>query len=311
MRTALAQAVPPEPDDLQIDATKPASLYPRIRAVLTALAAEVDEVKRSAGFTAALNTMSVFWNYSPFNEWMIQMQMRDATRVAGRRTWEKLHRKVIPGARPIVIFAPAKLTPPFIAVPVYDVSQTTGRPLPLLDMELHGRTGCARRLLRAAEVMKLKVQRFDGGPSGRQGGSDGNGLILLRRRMAERELAATITHEMAHEILRTMRSFGELTGAQIETKADATSYVVMRALGLPSKAPRYIAWNGGTGAMVLKSMKRVQRAVRRILRAYETVGYAPAAARAVAHAPVSTRKTSICPTPAEAATNSLAGSRSP
>jgi hypothetical protein len=34
-----------------------------------------------------------------------------------------------------------------------------------------------------------------------------------------------------------MRSRGEWTHSQFETEADATSYVVMRALGLPSKAP--------------------------------------------------------------------------
>ena len=87
-------------------------------------------------------------------------------------------------------------------------------------------------------------------------------------RLPGRERAATIAHELAHEILHTMRSRGEWTHRQVETEADATSYVVMRALGLPSKAPEYIAWHGGSGKLVLQSMKRVQRAARRILRAY-------------------------------------------
>jgi hypothetical protein len=66
-----------------------------------------------------------------------------------------------------------------------------------------------------------------------------------------------------------MRSGGDATHAQVETEADATSDIVMRALGLPPKAPVYIAWHGGSGALVLRSMKRAQHAARRILRAYD------------------------------------------
>ena len=51
--------------------------------------------------------------------------------------------------------------------------------------------------------------------------------------------------------------------------ADATAYVVLAVLGLPSKAPTYIAWQGGTGLGVYRSMARVQRAARAILGAVE------------------------------------------
>jgi hypothetical protein len=81
--------------------------YKQIRDALTELATQVDEVKRSAGFTAALDAMSRFWDYSPFNEWLIKMQYPAASRVAGRRAWERLGRKAKPNARPILIFAPA------------------------------------------------------------------------------------------------------------------------------------------------------------------------------------------------------------
>jgi hypothetical protein len=39
----------------------------------------------------------------------------------------------------------------------------------------------------------------------------------------------------------------------------------MTALGLPSKAATYIAWQGGTGTAVLASLGRIQRAARAIL----------------------------------------------
>jgi hypothetical protein len=244
--------------------------YKQIRDALTELATQVDEVKRSAGFTAALDAMSRFWDYSPFNEWLIKMQCPDASRVAGRRAWERLGRKAKPDARPILIFAPAgTLRPPFVAVEVFDISQTRGRRLPVIDMALRGPAEAARGLECAASKLGVRIERF-AGRRGLQGYSMG-GLIRLRRCLPGRERAATLAHELAHEILHTMRSRGEWTHRQVETEADATSYVVMRALGLPSKAPAYIAWHGGTGKLVLQSMKRVQRAVRRILRAYQSV----------------------------------------
>ena len=243
--------------------------YKQIRDALTELATQVDEVKRSDGFTAALDAMSRFWDYSPFNEWLIKMQCPDASRVAGRRAWERLGRKAKPDARPILIFAPAgTLRPPFVAVEVFDISQTRGRRLPVIDMAMRGPAEAARGLECAASKLGVRIERFAGRP-GLQGYSIG-GIIRLRRCLPGRERAATLAHELAHEILHTMRSRGEWTHRQVETEADATSYVVLRALGLPSKAPAYIAWHGGTGKLVLQSMKRVQRAVRRILRAYHS-----------------------------------------
>ena len=56
-----------------------------------------------------------------------------------------------------------------------------------------------------------------------------------------------------------------LTHAQRETEAEAVAYVVLKALGLPSTAPGYIAWQGGDGQTIHRSMNRIQRAARRIL----------------------------------------------
>ena len=80
-----------------------------------------------------------------------------------------------------------------------------------------------------------------------------------------------LAHELAHEILhqreraRAGKRGRAQTHAERETEAEGTSYVVMRALGMASKAPAYIAWNGGDGAAVLRSMARIQRAARTIL----------------------------------------------
>jgi hypothetical protein len=97
-------------------------------------------------------------------------------------------------------------------------------------------------------------------PPGVLGQSEG-GVVTLRPRLPSAEYAATLAHELAHEILHDMRYPGTTANhSQIETEAEAISYVVTRALGLSSKAPAYIAWHGGSGELVLRSMKRVQRA---------------------------------------------------
>ncbi len=60
-----------------------------------------------------------------------------------------------------------------------------------------------------------------------------------------------------------------LAEAEMETEAEATAtaHVIMSVLGLPSKAPSYIPWQGGTGLTVLRAMTRVQGAVKTILEA--------------------------------------------
>jgi hypothetical protein len=53
-----------------------------------------------------------------------------------------------------------------------------------------------------------------------------------------------------------------IPGSSLGTESDAANYVVMRALGLPSRAPAYIARRGGMGGFVLRSLKRMRRAAR-------------------------------------------------
>jgi hypothetical protein len=247
------------------------ALLRQVRAHMAALASEVDATRRSAAFTEALETSARFWRYSPFNQLLILMQKPTARRVAGRRAWETLGRRVRQGARPLDVLAPAarRRGPPFVVVPVYDVSQTRGRRLATLDLALRGAAAPEARILNCAATQLGVIVRRAALPPGILGRSE-LGVVTLRIRLPGTEYAATLAHELAHEILHTMRSRGATANhTQLETEAEATSYVVTRALGLPSKAPAYIAWHGGSGDHVLQSMKRVQRAARRILEACE------------------------------------------
>jgi hypothetical protein len=216
--------------------------------------------------------MATFWRYSPFNQFLIVLQRRNATRVAGRRAWESLGRKVKPGERPISVLAPTRAAYGYVEVPVYDVRQTRGRRLATLRTELRGRSRHVPTLLAAASRLAIPVERV-AQPEGVAGRSFG-GRIEVDPRLTTAEQVRVLAHELAHEVLHQQereraaarkRPPPEWTHAEQETEADATAYVVLEALGLDAPSPAYIAWQGGEGRTVLRSMARIQRAAKRIL----------------------------------------------
>lgn len=258
---------------LQID---PKMLRERFRADLTRLAHEVDATRRDAGFLDALRTMAAFWRYSPFNQFLIRTQRRDASCVAGRRTWEKLGRHVEEGEKPIVVLAPTRSHFGFVGVPVFDVRQTRGRRLAVLRTLPRGRSAHVTTLAWAARNLGVAVE-FVTQPVGCAARSFG-GRIEVSPSLRSTAKVHGLAHELAHEVLHQTereraaarkRPPPERTHAEVETEADATAYVVLRALGIESPSPTYIAWQGGDGAGVLRSMNRIQRAARRILQATE------------------------------------------
>lgn len=243
-----------------------------LRSHLARLASEVDATRRDAGFREALRTMAMFWRYSPFNQFAIRVQRPDATIVAGRRTWEALGRKVRAGERPIAVLAPTRRTFGYLAVPVFDVRQTRGRKVAVLRTALRGRSRHVRTLECAAATLGIEVS-YKPQQTGIAATSHG-GRIEVGPSLPGRERMRCLAHELAHEVLHQAeraralarkRPVPALTHIQKETEAEATAYVVLAALGLQPPSPTYIAWQGGTGETVLRSLGRVQRAARRIL----------------------------------------------
>lgn len=279
MLTAFAQTPEPTTAPRPGPAAKldPNVLRAALKRHLERLAGQVDATRRDAGFQEALRTMARFWRYSLFNQFLIAIQCDRATAVTGRLGWEGLGRRVKDGERPLWVLAPSRRRggdTRFHEVPVYDLRQTRGRKLATVSLALHGGTRHTATLKRAAAVLGVTVQTVPL-PDHVRGRSLG-GRIELQPGLTGRERAATLAHELAHELLHqeerrraaTMKRPGPArTREERETEADATAWVVLSALGLLSKAPAYIAWQGGTGAMVLRSMSRVHRAAARILRA--------------------------------------------
>jgi antirestriction protein ArdC len=97
----------------------------------------------SEGWQAWAQTRATFHRYSMGNTMLIALQRPDATQVAGFRAWQQLGRQVRKGERSIRIMAPMAVKERdesgeetgervvfFRSVPVFDVSQTEGEPLP-------------------------------------------------------------------------------------------------------------------------------------------------------------------------------------
>ncbi len=252
------------------------SLRASVKEHLEGLARAVDAKSQDEGFRDALRTMAAFWRYSFLNQIFIRMQCPTATRVAPRSRWEAIGRKVKDGQEPIMVLAPtwSRGAVGFIDVPVFDIRQTRGKRLVTLDLTLQGRSQHWRLLERAARELGVEVG-YRNLPRGIRGWSLG-GRVEVLPGLPGAERTAVLAHELAHEILHQAegKRFADLkrpgkrrTKAEKETEADATAYVVLTVLGLPSKAPSYIAWQGGTGLAVLRSFTRIQRAARSILEA--------------------------------------------
>ncbi len=242
----------------------------RMREYLGMLAAEVDATRRDEAFQRALDGLARFWECSPCNQWLIRAQRPDATRVAGSGTWAKLGRKPKPGEKPLWLLAYSRRRkPPFVIVHAWDVKQTRGKRLLSLDVVLKGRTRHAQVLDLAARRLGVEVLAFS--LSNAPLGVSLGGRVRLRPGLSQRERVATLAHELAHEVLHQAeaerRRKRPLPTEWAEAEAEATAYVVQKVLGLPSRAPTWIAWAGGSGAMIGASLGRIQRAARTILRA--------------------------------------------
>ena len=252
-------------------------LRARLRASLEALANSVDRTRQDEGFRDFLRTAARFWEYSPFNQFLIELQRPRAVRVAGRRFWESLKRRVKEGEQPISILAPSG-GGGFILVPVFNLSQTRGRKLPSIPTASRRHTRHVKTLERAAAGLGIPVAYVN--LPDRVAGRSLGGRIEVDQVMRGISRARVLAHELGHELLhqeewrkaRTLkRPPTPRNPAQEETEADATAFIVLSALGLEAPSPTYIAWQGGTGAQVLLSMGRIQRAARRILAAAEKI----------------------------------------
>jgi antirestriction protein ArdC len=228
--------------------------------LLAALSAGISQLASTEEWQRHLNLQATFHQYSFGNTVLIAGQCPGATRVAGFRAWKALGRGVRQGEKAIRILAPMVTKRPadtdaaetsvirgFRYVPVFDVSQTEGDPLPQPCNRLQGDEPgeCFTRLVSVALAFGYSVEGTE-----LPGGTNGDcsftrRLIRVERRNAPAQRVKTLAHEIGHALLHEGTEDRKLA----ELEAESVAYLVCRHLGIDagSYSFGYVAtWAGGT-----------------------------------------------------------------
>lgn len=267
----------------------------RMREIVDSIENGIKELFESDKYQQYLSTMSRFHRYSVNNTMLIYMQRPDATHVAGFNKWrDQFGRNVLKGEKGIRIIAPTPYKkkveeiktdpetnapildadgkaiieekeiriPMFKVVSVFDVSQTSGKPLPQLAADLSGNVQqyevFMEALRRASPVpMEIKPVAHD---------TDGffsikAQSITIRAGMSEVQTVCAAVHEIAHAKLHDYEHMTELAddGETIlvpgeksrnteEVEAESISYAVCQYYGIETgeNSFGYIAtWSKG------------------------------------------------------------------
>lgn len=266
-------------EDLQefvVDAdnlSKRDELNQKLDGFIKALTEDLDEAAASEEIKKFIDFQSKIRSRSFHNSMLIWLQDRQATHVEGFRRWEKkFGRQVVKGAKSITILAP-RTSPKkddenpldsgdevdeevkrknvhfFIPVNVFDVRFT--KPIPGQEHKwaetpkwhadntpnetAQKLVGYAKQL--TAELgIKVSADKAMGGEQGYAAGDH----INITSDVAGVNEAATLIHEIAHELLHFKKSSvlyidEPLTKGDKELQAESVSYIVLRHYDLPAK----------------------------------------------------------------------------
>ena len=239
----------------------------RTKELTDRLEAGMKELFQSDKYKDYLKMMSQFHNYSSRNILLIKMQYPGATRVASYNLWkEKFNRQVKKGEQGIRIFAPIKDKEPekklmekldpetgaplldasgrvimeemtaltggvkFKLVPVFDVSQTYGDPLPELAEDLTGNVDHYTAFMDAMkEVSPLPIV-FEPLRDSQDGYCRYGEKIGIRESMSEAQTVSAVIHEITHARLHdksiAANKAVEKSKTVKEIEAESVAYVV-------------------------------------------------------------------------------------
>jgi hypothetical protein len=246
--------------------------------------AEATQAERDRGdYGLLLKYVHTFKEYSYRNTQSILIQYPRATYVCGEKQWNKLERFVKWGEAPIIILGPRfkrvkeidSVTgvevvnleiAGFLALPVYDISQTYGESLPKIPkLTLVGDR--AKPFLDALKSfceqhgLKLTFEKL----VGRYGYSSG-GAISIDNEKDINEQTATLMHELAHEYLDHNKIHSRKPRNIREIEAEGTAYVICNFFDLPTNAPTYLAIHTKASRKdILKHCETIQKVSRVII----------------------------------------------
>jgi hypothetical protein len=239
------------------------------------------EAGQSERLKEYLAAMARFRRYSWGNVMLIASQSPNATHVAGFHAWHKLGRFVKNGEKGILILAPiirkkaespgepepdeSSVAVGFRAAYVFDISQTDGQPLPEIGSVNGDPCEYRERLAKFVTEQGIALEYSENIAPAR-GMSEGGKITLLPGQSPADEFA-TLSHEVAHELMHRDERRSSTSKRVRETEAEAVAFVVCSAIGLEtgSAAQDYIGLYGGDAKLLSDSLECVQRTATQIL----------------------------------------------
>ena len=257
----------------------------RVKQITDELEKGVAELFRSDRYRDYLSVMGRFYHYSPNNSLLIALQRPDATHVAGFQSWKtKFDRRVNHGEKAIHIIAPCPFKfdrevtkkdtfgneysetetiegTKFRIAYVFDVSQTSGKPLPEIVHKLDGSFENYDAMYQAIEKLSPVPIRFADISSGANGYySHADKEIVLQQGMSQTQTIKTMIHEVAHAKLHGTDEARKLDTFTKEVQAESVAYTVCSRYGLDTSdySFGYIAgWSSDREATELKDSLQV------------------------------------------------------
>ena len=240
--------------------------------------AACNELRSSEGWQRFAKARALLRGYSLNNTLLILAQRPDATTVASFRHWSELGRQVRRGERSLRIWAPSvrrerdeatgdetTSVRAFVLVPVFDISQTDGPPLPEPppaiplsgDSHVHLLHGLERQASEAGYVVERRAQL----PGHAEGFVDHRSRqIVLSSGLGPNGQVAVLVHELAHVHGARYQEFGR---AGAEVVAETAAFVALSAVRLDT-AGQSVPYVAGWAEAAPKEMAAYGEAVHEI-----------------------------------------------
>ena len=272
----------------------------------------IKDVYTSNKYINYLNVMSKFHSYSFRNSILLMIQKPDATYVAGFNAWKtKFRRYVKKGEKGIQILAPCpyrvkvemekidpktqkpvinaegkpvtelvEITKPaFRPVYVFDVSQTSGEPLPQLVTELTGNVEKYNAFIESLKSVSPFPMQFEDIQSGAKGYCDPvNQKIAIKEGMSEIHTIKTTIHEITHADLHADNNNLALSDKKDrrtkEVEAESVAFVVCSHYGIDTSEYSFAyvaAWSSDKELNELKnSLDTIQKQAAELIDRIDT-----------------------------------------
>ena len=233
----------------------------------------VKAVFESDKYKDCLRYMSKFTNYSAGNCILIMLQKPEASLVAAFGKWKQLGRTVNKGEKGIAILAPMTFrnkqsenedeeeqdeaetrTLGFRKVYVFDVSQTSGEPVPEyvsdLDEDIEEEhVEAVISAVRSVTGLPVDVEEISGGAKGYYSHSEQR--IVIQAGLSGAQAVKTAIHECAHALLHDPDKnlpTADTTRSDKEVQAESVAYIVASRYGLDTSEysfPYIASWSHG------------------------------------------------------------------